>query len=157
MVCPEDYLWGFNQGDSCCKYYYRKSDPETDLVFEDGEDECPLAAFANCTSNEKCKTKPGDSALANNYFVPRTQLIIFSLFPANLYCPRSFPFLIESGCCQRFLSEDFAPSSPTCTPSEVTTGIADGCCHPDKLYSRRECVEKERKCLGFDCKALRIT
>ena len=64
LACSEEHFWGYNEGHSCCKYYFKASDPESDLVFEDPEEECPNGAFVNCTRGEKCRTKMGDSKIS---------------------------------------------------------------------------------------------
>ena len=69
---------------------------------------------------------------------------------ANLYCPREHPFLTLEGCCKNFFYEDYAGGDPICPNSDLAPGIPGSCCQPAKTLRMNECVEKTRKCVGFE-------
>ena len=57
--CPPDFAWATDHGKACCKYYYKSTDFDAELTFEDSVDECPLRAFRNCSiddANARCTT-----------------------------------------------------------------------------------------------------
>ena len=57
--CPPEFAWATDHGRACCKYYYKSTDFDAELTFEDSVDECPLRAFRNCSiddANARCTT-----------------------------------------------------------------------------------------------------
>ena len=63
LACSEEHFWGYNEGYSCCKYYFKASDPESDLVFEDPEEECQDGEYVPCHATNgaaRCRDKDGE-------------------------------------------------------------------------------------------------